>query len=234
MGTGLMSSSEESIPWKRHLKVPVMKPTVFDLEFHFACKQLAVSQLSCSLRVAWQLGTERASQPNHMENVSKICHRSSGNTFACSNVIIQMRPTCVGGVVVTRSPRMSGSYPGTDIGYALLMSSNKSEARVQCSPLVWTHWSNYARTGTRPFERDWCDYEHVIGTECTFAYLDGIQTWRRSVVISQMLRTIGLSARHQMSEPAVPPVLNRITIVAASLYYCTESLYSVVVCLTTV
>ncbi|KAG5443253.1 hypothetical protein CSKR_111050, partial [Clonorchis sinensis] len=32
-------------------------------------------------------------------------HRSSVNTFACSDVKIQMRPTCVGGVVVTRSPR---------------------------------------------------------------------------------------------------------------------------------
>ncbi|KER31850.1 hypothetical protein T265_01940 [Opisthorchis viverrini] len=40
---------------------------------------------------------------------------------------------CVGGVVVTRSPRMSdvrGSNPGTVIGYAPLMSSNKSETRL--------------------------------------------------------------------------------------------------------
>ncbi|KAG5453188.1 hypothetical protein CSKR_112750 [Clonorchis sinensis] len=34
-------------------------------------------------------------------------HRSSVNTFACSDVKIQMRPTCLGGVVATRSPRMS-------------------------------------------------------------------------------------------------------------------------------
>ncbi|GAA50773.1 hypothetical protein CLF_105027 [Clonorchis sinensis] len=57
----------------------------------------------------------------------------------CSDVKIQMRPTCVDGVVVTRSPRMSdvrGSNPGTATGYALLMSSNKSETRVQCFPLT--------------------------------------------------------------------------------------------------
>ncbi|KAG5448862.1 hypothetical protein CSKR_103490, partial [Clonorchis sinensis] len=73
-----------------------------------------------------------------------------------------MRPTCVGGVVVTRSPRMSdvrGSHPGTATGYALLMGSNKSETRVQCFPLVWTHRNNYARTGGRPFKREWCEYE---------------------------------------------------------------------------
>ncbi|GAA51215.1 hypothetical protein CLF_105728 [Clonorchis sinensis] len=81
-------------------------------------------------------------------------HRSSVNTFACSDVKIQMRPTCVGGVVVTRSPRMSdvrGSNPGTAPGYALLMSSNKSETRL---PLVWTHRNTYARTGGRPFKRE--------------------------------------------------------------------------------
>ncbi|KER31790.1 hypothetical protein T265_02022 [Opisthorchis viverrini] len=80
--------------------------------------------------------------------LSKENSRSSVNTFACSDVIIQMCPTCVCGVVVTRSPRMSevrGSNPGTAIGYALLMSSNKRETRVQCFPLVWTHRNNYAQ-----------------------------------------------------------------------------------------
>ncbi|KAG5452910.1 hypothetical protein CSKR_107457 [Clonorchis sinensis] len=89
-------------------------------------------------------------------------HRSSVNTFACSDVKIQMRPMCVGGVVVTRSPRMSdvrGSNPGTATGYALLMSSNKGETRVQCFPLAWNHRNNYARTGGRPFKREWCEYE---------------------------------------------------------------------------
>ncbi|KER27927.1 hypothetical protein T265_05132 [Opisthorchis viverrini] len=65
-------------------------------------------------------------------------HRSSVNTFACSDMIVQMRPTCVGGVVVTRSPRMSdvrSSNSGTAIGYALLMSSNKSETRAQSDQL---------------------------------------------------------------------------------------------------
>ncbi|KAG5452365.1 hypothetical protein CSKR_105206 [Clonorchis sinensis] len=69
-------------------------------------------------------------------------HHSIVNTFACSDVKIQMRLACVGGVVVTRPPRMSdvrGSNPGTATGYALLMSSHKSEVRVQCSSLVWTH-----------------------------------------------------------------------------------------------
>ncbi|GAA50325.1 retrovirus-related Pol polyprotein from type-1 retrotransposable element R2 [Clonorchis sinensis] len=83
------------------------------------------------------------------------------------HVKIQMRPTCVGGVVVTRSPRMSdirgsdvrGSDPGTATGNALLMSSNKNETRVQCFPLVWTHRNNYARIGGRPFKREWCEYE---------------------------------------------------------------------------
>ncbi|GAA51786.1 protein regulator of cytokinesis 1 [Clonorchis sinensis] len=55
------------------------------------------------------------------------------------------------------SLRMSdvrGSNPGTATGYALLMSSNKSETRVQCFPLVWTHRNNYARTGGGPFKRE--------------------------------------------------------------------------------
>ncbi|GAA57619.1 hypothetical protein CLF_112977, partial [Clonorchis sinensis] len=86
-------------------------------------------------------------------------NRSSVNTFACSDVKIQMRPKCVGGVLVTRSPRMSdvrGSNPDTAIGYALLMSSKKSETRVHCFPrLVWTHQNNYARTGERSFKRGW-------------------------------------------------------------------------------
>ncbi|GAA52841.1 putative polypeptide N-acetylgalactosaminyltransferase-like protein 1, partial [Clonorchis sinensis] len=78
-----------------------------------------------------------------------------------THVKIQMRPTCVG-VVVIRSPRMSDvrrSDPGTAIGDARLMSSNKSETRVQCFPLVWTHRNNYARTGGRPLKREWCEYE---------------------------------------------------------------------------
>ncbi|KER27410.1 hypothetical protein T265_05517 [Opisthorchis viverrini] len=86
----------------------------------------------------------------------------SVSTPACSDVIIQMRPMCVGGVVVARSLRMSdvrGSNPGTAIGHAPLMSSNKSETRVQCFPLVWTHRNNYARIETRPFKREWCGYE---------------------------------------------------------------------------
>ncbi|KER27435.1 hypothetical protein T265_05538 [Opisthorchis viverrini] len=75
-------------------------------------------------------------------------HRSSANTFACSDVKIQMRPTCVGGVVFTCSPRMSD-----------VRGSNRSETRVHCFPLVWTHQNNYARTGRRPFKRKRCDYE---------------------------------------------------------------------------
>ncbi|GAA49517.1 GTPase-activating rap/Ran-GAP domain-like protein 3 [Clonorchis sinensis] len=55
-----------------------------------------------------------------------------------------------------------GSDPGTATGYALLMSSNKSETRVQCFPLVLTHQNNYAKTGGRPFKREWCEYEHNL------------------------------------------------------------------------
>ncbi|KER19496.1 hypothetical protein T265_15525, partial [Opisthorchis viverrini] len=52
-----------------------------------------------------------------------------------------------------------GSNPGTAIGCALLMSSNKSETRVQSFPrLVWTHQNNYVRTIARPFKRECCDY----------------------------------------------------------------------------
>ncbi|GAA56351.1 hypothetical protein CLF_110695 [Clonorchis sinensis] len=72
-----------------------------------------------------------------------------------------MRPECVGGVVVTTSPRTSyvrGSNPGAATGYALLMSSNKSETRVQCFPLVWTHRNGYAKTGERPFKRECAPY----------------------------------------------------------------------------
>ncbi|GAA52915.1 hypothetical protein CLF_109083 [Clonorchis sinensis] len=60
-------------------------------------------------------------------------HRSRVNAFACSDVKIQMRPTCVGGVVVTGSPRISdvrGLNPGTATGYALLMSFNECVAQL--------------------------------------------------------------------------------------------------------
>ncbi|KER24373.1 hypothetical protein T265_07933 [Opisthorchis viverrini] len=65
----------------------------------------------------------RSSQPGQLlgrRSMSRAhqSHRSSVNTFACSDVIIQMRPTCVGGVVVIRLPRMSdvrGSNPRTII-----------------------------------------------------------------------------------------------------------------------
>ncbi|KER31939.1 hypothetical protein T265_01874 [Opisthorchis viverrini] len=104
----------------------------------------------------------RSSQPGQLLGRCSVSrahqsHRSSVNTFACSDVKIQARPTYVGGVVVTRSPRMSdvrGSYPGTAIEYALLMSSTKSGTRIQCFSLVWTHRNNYARTGGRPFKRE--------------------------------------------------------------------------------
>ncbi|KAG5446974.1 Semaphorin-3C, partial [Clonorchis sinensis] len=124
----------------------------------------------CNQNVAhWVSGVpdwrvNRSSQPGHLLGRRSMyrahqSHRSSVNTFACSDVKIQMRPTCVGGVVVTRSPRMSdvrGSNPGTATGYALLMSSNKSETGVQCFTLVWTHRDNYARTGGQQFKREWC------------------------------------------------------------------------------
>ncbi|GAA54407.1 hypothetical protein CLF_102856 [Clonorchis sinensis] len=85
-------------------------------------------------------------------------NRSSVNTFACLDVKIQMRPTWVRGVVVTSSSHVSdvrGSNPGTAIGNALLMSSNKSKTRVQCFPVVWSHKNNYARTGGRLYKREW-------------------------------------------------------------------------------
>ncbi|KER22708.1 hypothetical protein T265_09269 [Opisthorchis viverrini] len=121
-------------------------------------------------RIYWASAMQclnRSSQPGQLLGRLSMSrayqsHHSIVNTFACSDVIIQMRPTCVGEVVVTRSPRMSdvrGSNPSTTIGYALLMSSNKCETRVQCFPLVWTHLNDYARTEGRPFKRAWCGYE---------------------------------------------------------------------------
>ncbi|KER20374.1 LOW QUALITY PROTEIN: hypothetical protein T265_15331 [Opisthorchis viverrini] len=47
----------------------------------------------------------------------------------------QMLPAYAGGVVAAHSPRMSNFELPHEQGDALLMSSNKSEARVQCSPL---------------------------------------------------------------------------------------------------
>ncbi|KER24378.1 hypothetical protein T265_07937 [Opisthorchis viverrini] len=55
-------------------------------------------------------------------------------TIARSDARIQVRPTCAGRIVVPRSPRVRSSTPGTAIGYALLMSSNKSRTRIQCFP----------------------------------------------------------------------------------------------------
>ncbi|KER22115.1 hypothetical protein T265_14939, partial [Opisthorchis viverrini] len=89
-------------------------------------------------------------------------------------------------LLVARSPRMShvwGSNPGTAIGYALLLSSNKSETRVQCFPLVWTHRNNYARTGTRPpFKREWSGYEQNIYPEKPQNYAHSLAAVQQSIL----------------------------------------------------
>ncbi|GAA53322.1 hypothetical protein CLF_110003 [Clonorchis sinensis] len=112
-----------------------------------------------------------------------VTHKTICGQKLIQNAKIQMRPTCVGGVVVTRSPRMldvRGSNPDTATGQALLMSSNKSETRVQCFPLMWTHRNNYARTGGRPFKREWCEYEpmelHRFISKTDIGWLNG-QFW---------------------------------------------------------
>ncbi|KER19412.1 hypothetical protein T265_11805 [Opisthorchis viverrini] len=64
-----------------------------------------------------------------------------------------MRLTCIGVVVVTRSHRVSdvrGWNPGTATGYALLMSSNKSETRVQCFPLTPCDGACHNRVARNP------------------------------------------------------------------------------------
>ncbi|KER20589.1 LOW QUALITY PROTEIN: hypothetical protein T265_15285, partial [Opisthorchis viverrini] len=98
---------------RRSPRVSVM----FYLTFYF---------LRAMVRPDWRVS--RSSQPGQLLGRRSMCrahqsHRSSVNAFACSEVTFQMRPTCVSGVVVTRSHRMSdvrGSNPGTGIGYALL------------------------------------------------------------------------------------------------------------------
>ncbi|KER19854.1 hypothetical protein T265_15444, partial [Opisthorchis viverrini] len=88
---------------------------------------------------------------------------------------------------------VSDSNPGMTIGYALLMSSNQSETRVQCFPLVSTHRNNY----TRPFKREWCDYEQ--NTYPTNAYMSAC-----SVVKIKMLLAcddeIGVTGPPRMSD----------------------------------
>ncbi|GAA56871.1 translin-associated factor X-interacting protein 1 [Clonorchis sinensis] len=39
-----------------------------------------------------------------------------------------------------------------------------SDVKIQCFPLVWTHRNNCARTGGRPFKREWCEYEQMHWT----------------------------------------------------------------------
>ncbi|GAA54090.1 hypothetical protein CLF_112149 [Clonorchis sinensis] len=124
-------------------------------------------------RILFDWRVNRSSQPGQLLGRRSVgrahrSHRSSVNTFACSDVKIQMRPT--------RSPRMSdvrGSNPGTATGYALLMSSNKSETRVQCLLLVWTHRNNYARAGERPFKREVCT--KTYSSRATFGFLRSIE-----------------------------------------------------------
>ncbi|KER20055.1 hypothetical protein T265_11308 [Opisthorchis viverrini] len=67
----------------------------------------------------------------HMSVVREHVARSDGK--------IQIRPTCVRGAGITRSPHMSVVRPlvsGTTIGNAVLMSSNKSKFPVHCF-LLW-------------------------------------------------------------------------------------------------
>ncbi|KER23140.1 hypothetical protein T265_14703, partial [Opisthorchis viverrini] len=91
-------------------------------------------------------------------------HRSSVNTFRlfrhdnsdASNVC-----WCSSGYTLASHVRCPGFKSRHAIGYTLLMSSNKSETRVQCFPLVWTGQNTNASTGTRPFKREWCGYEQM-------------------------------------------------------------------------
>ncbi|KER26774.1 hypothetical protein T265_06056 [Opisthorchis viverrini] len=100
---------------------------------HWSCEQttrvLVYGQILVPKRTHWGIvGGPAVLEGNEARN--SLCE----NADSKRNVKIQMRPTCVGGVVVTRSLRMSdvrGSKPGTATGYALLMSSNKNETRVQ-------------------------------------------------------------------------------------------------------
>ncbi|KER30961.1 hypothetical protein T265_13080 [Opisthorchis viverrini] len=100
---------------------------------------------------------ERGSHIRYRMNLhnNKVGRMVSYNS-TCPGQKDKIRPTCVGGVVVTHSPRMSDarvSNPGTVNGYALLMS----ETRAQCFPLVaetsstannWFH-SSWASAGRR-------------------------------------------------------------------------------------
>ncbi|KAG5453728.1 Plasminogen activator inhibitor 1 [Clonorchis sinensis] len=65
------------------------------------------------------------------------------------------------------------------------MSSNKSETRVQCFPLVWTHRSNYARTGGRPFKRE-CMYVALLMT----LFGTGTDTRKELQDVLQLPRTL--------------------------------------------
>ncbi|KER24039.1 LOW QUALITY PROTEIN: hypothetical protein T265_14504 [Opisthorchis viverrini] len=72
-----------------------------------SCRRLNSGHLTCEANVLPRF------HQRTLDVVSMMCrahlsHRSSENTFTRSDVSIQMRPTCAGGIVVTRLPRMSG------------------------------------------------------------------------------------------------------------------------------
>ncbi|KAG5445494.1 hypothetical protein CSKR_100982, partial [Clonorchis sinensis] len=85
--------------------------------------QLVVSQPSYFLLAAWHLGIERMLQLNDSIRFSQF---------------------------LTTDGKCLEFKPQHGQRYALLMSSNKNETRVQCfSPLVWTHQNNCSGTGGR-------------------------------------------------------------------------------------
>ncbi|KAG5451889.1 hypothetical protein CSKR_111264 [Clonorchis sinensis] len=70
-------------------------------------------------------------------------------------------------------PRLSDVTGAPDSSNDDPMSPTKSETRVQGFSLVWTHRNNYARTGERPFKREWFEYElNVVSTRKYAEFVD--------------------------------------------------------------
>ncbi|GAA56769.1 scavenger receptor cysteine-rich domain-containing group B protein [Clonorchis sinensis] len=94
-----------------------MRSSSSAVHIQWPCRDLNPGHLTCEASVLPPIERRPSNCP--------VCDGRLTRKSGLPNVKIQMHPVCVGGVVVTRSRRMSdvrGSNPGTATGYALLYS----------------------------------------------------------------------------------------------------------------
>ncbi|GAA52758.1 cytoplasmic tRNA 2-thiolation protein 1 [Clonorchis sinensis] len=109
---------------------------------HYQVIVLVEALVELNQNKTWLKTTYLTRQSSSVVHIDGEC-----STAAKHSVSVYNKPTSK----LNREP-LPRQEAKLDSRNALLMSSNKSETRVQRFSLVWTHRNNYARTGGRPFK----------------------------------------------------------------------------------